>query len=217
MKELINIQQSLNAPKERRNEFGKYNYRSAEDILKAVKPLLLENGCVLLLSDDVKEMGGRIYVEATATLVNQDGVTFSVKGLAREEETKKGMDASQITGTASSYARKYALNGLFAIDDGVDADRLNTSPQYTEKAQKGGKAEKASQAESGEVNPSAADGSSPKTGAQSEVSIAEAVAEMYATNSYNEVVACWNKYPQFRKVEEFKKACTEQGVKNPKQ
>lgn len=214
MKELINIQHLLNAPKERRNEFGKYNYRCAEDILKAVKPLLNENGCILLLSDEIKEVGGRHYVEATATLINAEGDAFAVKGFAREEETKKGMDASQITGTASSYARKYALNGLFAIDDGVDADRLNTSPGYTEKGQKGGKA---TQGENGEHNPSAAGGSSPKTGAQSEVSLAEAIAEMYATTSYNEVVACWNRYPQFRKVEEFKKACTEQGVKNPKQ
>lgn len=199
MKELINIQQSLNAPKERRNEFGKYNYRSAEDILKAVKPLLNENGCVLLLSDDIKEMNGRFYVEATATLVNQDGVTFSVKGLAREEETKKGMDASQITGTASSYARKYALNGLFAIDDGVDADRLNTSPQYTERRESVKRKAEVLMVEM-----------------ESKVSLAEAVAEMYAANSYAEVVACWNKYPQFRKVEEFKTACTEQGVIHPK-
>ena len=221
MKELINIQHLLNAPKERRNEFGKYNYRSAEDILKAVKPLLNETGCILLLSDEIKEVGGRHYVEATATLINEAGDAFAVKGFAREEETKKGMDASQITGTASSYARKYALNGLFAIDDGVDADRLNTSPGYTEKGQKGGKATQGENAkvrtESGELNPSAAGGSSPKTGAQSEVSLAEAIAEMYATTSYNEVVACWNRYPQFRKIEEFKMACTEQGVKNPKQ
>ena len=209
MKELINIQHLLNAPKERRNEFGKYNYRSAEGILKAVKPLLNENGCILLLSDEIKEVGGRHYVEATATLINAEGDAFAVKGFAREEETKKGMDASQITGTASSYARKYALNGLFAINDGVDADRLNTSPGYTEKGQKGGKGEKVEsqkvKAESGEV----------KT--ENEVSLAEAIAEMYATTSYNEVVACWNRYPQFRKIEEFKKACTEQGVKNPKQ
>ena len=186
MKELIAIQAKLNAPKERRNEFGKYNYRSAEDILKAVKPLLNENGCVLLLSDEIYEFGGRFYVEATATLINAQGEKLSVKGFAREEETKKGMDASQITGTASSYARKHALNGLFAIDDGVDADRLNTSPSYTEKGQKGGKAE---------------------------VTLEEAIAEMHACKTLDAVKACWNKYPQFKNNEEFKRACTEQGIK----
>ena len=187
MKELIEIQAELNAPKERRNEFGKYNYRSAEDILKAVKPLLNKNGCVLLLSDEIYEFGGRFYVEATATLINAQGEKLSVKGFAREEETKKGMDASQITGTASSYARKYALNGLFAIDDGVDADSLNTSKEFTQKKVK------------------AAD--------KQEVTLEEAIAEMYATTSYDAVVNCWRKFPQYNKEETFKRACTEQGVK----
>ncbi len=156
MKELIEIQSRLNAPKSRRNDFGKYNYRSAEDILKAAKPLLKELCCVLLLSDEVKEVGSaytfntqendsrsgkssssayngtRVYVVSTATIVNSQGERLSVTGMAREEVAKKGMDAAQITGAASSYARKYALNGLFAIDDSVDADSLNTSPQYTE-------------------------------------------------------------------------------------
>lgn len=154
MKELIEIQNTLNVPKERRNDFGKYNYRSAEDILKAVKPLLKQHGCTLLLSDEVKEVGSaytyntqdtkkgtastyngtRIYVEATATLINSAGEKVSVKGLAREEVAKAGMDAAQITGAASSYARKYALNGLFAIDDGIEADTLNSNPQYTQQA-----------------------------------------------------------------------------------
>lgn len=186
MKELIEIQAELNAPKERRNEFGKYNYRSAEDILKAVKPLLNKNGCVLLLSDEIYEFGGRFYVEATATLINAQGEKLSVKGFAREEETKKGMDASQITGAASSYARKYALNGLFAIDDGVDADSLNTSKEFTQKKVKA---------------------------ADKEVAIAEAIAEMYATTSYDAVVNCWKKYPQFNKEGSFKRACIEQGHK----
>ena len=150
MKELIEIQTRLNAPKSRRNDFGKYNYRSAEDILKAAKPLLKELGCVLLLSDEVKEVGAaytyntqnkngasayqgtRVYVVATATIINSQGEKLSVQGMAREEVVKAGMDAAQITGAASSYARKYALNGLFAIDDGTDADSLNTSPQYTQ-------------------------------------------------------------------------------------
>ena len=150
MKELIEIQNRLNAPKSRRNDFGKYNYRSAEDILKAAKPLLKELGCTLLLSDDVKEVvaaytyntqnkngasayqGTRVYVVATATIINSQGEKLSVQGMAREEVVKAGMDSAQITGAASSYARKYALNGLFAIDDGADADTLNTSPQYTQ-------------------------------------------------------------------------------------
>ena len=152
MKELIEIQNELNAPKSRHNNFGNYNYRSAEDIMKAVKPLCKKHGCVLFLSDDVKEVGApyvyntqdtkkgtsssyngtRVYIEATATIINSEGQSISVKALAREEVAKAGMDASQITGAASSYARKYALNGLFAIDDSVDADRLNTTPQYTQ-------------------------------------------------------------------------------------
>lgn len=150
MKELIEIQNRLNAPKSRRNDFGKYNYRSAEDILKAAKPILKELGCVLLLSDEVKEVGAaytyntqnkngasayqgtRVYVVATATIINSQGEKLSVQGMAREEVVKAGMDSAQITGAASSYARKYALNGLFAIDDGTDADSLNTSPQYTQ-------------------------------------------------------------------------------------
>lgn len=193
MKELIAIQAKLNAPKERRNDFGKYNYRSAEDILKAVKPLLNENNCVLLLSDEIYEFGGRFYVEATATLINAQGEKLSVKGFAREEETKKGMDASQITGTASSYARKYALNGLFAIDDGVDADRLNTSPSYTEKGRKGGKTE------------------------MPEVSLDIAVAEMNAVKSRAEMNAVWAKYPQFKEDTQFRNACIEAGKKYPQQ
>lgn len=122
MKELIAIQGKLNAPKGQRNSFGKYNYRSAEDILEALKPLLRENKCYLNLSDEIALIGDRYYVKATATITNETGVSISTSALAREEDTKKGMDASQITGSTSSYARKYALNGLFAIDDNKDAD-----------------------------------------------------------------------------------------------
>ena len=120
-KKLSEIQNRLKAPKGQYNSFGKYNYRSAEDILEAVKPLNAEYGISLTLSDDVKEIGGRIYVVATATIT--DGNDYlSVKSYAREPENKKGMDDSQITGATSSYARKYALNGLYAIDDNKDAD-----------------------------------------------------------------------------------------------
>ena len=123
MQQLINIQNKLNAPKNQKNTFGGYNYRSAEDILEAVKPLLLEEKCVLLLNDDVVLIGDRYYVKATATLFGGEGKQLAqTTAFARESLTKKGQDDSQITGTASSYARKYALNGLFCIDDAKDAD-----------------------------------------------------------------------------------------------
>lgn len=132
MKELISIQSTLNAPKGQYNSFGKYKYRSCEDILGAVKPLLNQHGCTLTISDDVVMVGARIYIKATATITNSAGEKEVTTAFAREEEQKKGMDSSQVTGAASSYARKYALNGLFAIDDTKDADTLNTSPQYTQ-------------------------------------------------------------------------------------
>lgn len=122
MKELLEIQQKLKAPKGQYNHFGKYKYRSAEDILEAVKPLLREVNCTLTISDDIMQVGERIYVKATTTLRNETGEVETTTAFAREEETKKGMDGSQITGAASSYARKYALNGLFCIDDTKDAD-----------------------------------------------------------------------------------------------
>ena len=121
MQKLINIQKRLKAPKGNFNSFGKYKYRSCEDILEAVKPLLAEEGCTLTLSDEVVLIGDRFYIKATACLFDGTDVQI-VTALAREEDTKKGMDGSQITGTASSYARKYALNGLFLIDDTKDAD-----------------------------------------------------------------------------------------------
>lgn len=123
--QLAQIQSELKAPKGQRNTFGKYNYRSCEDILEAVKPLLTERGLVLLITDDIVQIGERYYVRATATIYDSDGSYISNSALAREEAVKKGMDASQITGATSSYARKYALNGLFAIDDTKDADATN--------------------------------------------------------------------------------------------
>jgi len=126
MKELIEIQSRLKAPKNQRNNFGKYNYRSAEDILEAVKPLLKEQSCTLTIEDEILLVGDRYYVKATATLRNKDGHTVQTHAFAREAETKAGMDVSQITGATSSYARKYALNGLFAIDDNKDTD----TPEY---------------------------------------------------------------------------------------
>lgn len=122
MKELIEIQKELKAPKNQRNNFGKYNYRSCEDILEAVKPLANSKGCSVLLSDEVVEIGGRIYVCAEATLIKTNEQMIKVKAYAREPLQQKGMNEAQITGSASSYARKYALNGLFAIDDTKDSD-----------------------------------------------------------------------------------------------
>lgn len=155
MKELLHIQQELHAPKTQRNTFGKYNYRSCEDILLAVKPLLEKYECVLLMSDTIKELanpytlrtsktdrdgqesleyaGTRVYVEATATIINKDGLSISVTASAREEVVKKGMDAAQITGATSSYARKYALNGLLCIDDNKDTDATDTESAESSK------------------------------------------------------------------------------------
>lgn len=126
MKELVEIQTRLKAPKGQYNAFGKYKYRSCEDILEAVKPILSEQKCTLVIADDIILVGSRIYVKATATIKNEKGETEVVTAFAREEEGKKGMDASQVTGAASSYARKYALNGLFCIDDNKDSDATNT-------------------------------------------------------------------------------------------
>jgi hypothetical protein len=120
MENLIRIQKELKAPKDKLNKFGNYKYRSCESILEAVKPLL--KGCLLLLSDEVKNIGTKNYVVATATFIETDGKQFIVTAYAREPEDRKGMDDSQITGASSSYARKYALNGLFAIDDNQDSD-----------------------------------------------------------------------------------------------
>lgn len=125
MKELIAIQSELKAPKSQFNKFGGYKYRKAEDILEAVKPLLNKQKCTLTITDDIVMVGYRIYVKATATIKNEKGECETTTGWAREEETKKGMDGSQITGASSSYARKYALNGLFAIDDNADSDTTN--------------------------------------------------------------------------------------------
>ena len=120
---LLAVQNELKAPKDKRNNFGGYNFRSCEGILEAVKPLLQEQGLMLTIKDEVVNIGDRYYVRATVLLddISPKG-EIAITALAREEEAKKGMDASQITGTASSYARKYALNGLFLIDDTKDAD-----------------------------------------------------------------------------------------------
>lgn len=121
---LAHVQQALKAPKDQKNDFGRYKYRSAERILEKVKPLLYESGAVLTLSDDIVSVNGWVYVRATATL-DVNGESISSTAFAREEEVLKGMVAPQITGSSSSYARKYALNGLFAIDDSRDDPDTN--------------------------------------------------------------------------------------------
>ena len=123
LEKLLAVQMELKAPKGQYNKFGGYNYRSCEDILESVKPLCQKHKCVVMLSDELICNGNRYHVKATATFYDiESGECISNTALAREAETKKGMDDSQITGTASSYARKYALNGLFCIDDTKDAD-----------------------------------------------------------------------------------------------
>lgn len=130
--QLALVQGELKAPKGQFNDFGKYKYRSCEDIVEAVKPINKSHDILLTLSDTVKEVGGRVYIEAMATITSlADGSSISVTASAREAEKKKGMDDSQITGAASSYARKYALNGLYAIDDTKDADTMK--PEKEEK------------------------------------------------------------------------------------
>jgi len=122
---LAEIQGRLKAPKSQTNTFGNYKYRNCEDILEALKPILHEYGAWLIISDDLVQIGDRYYVNATATLMHDDKIIGVTSAFARETEQKKGMDEAQITGAASSYARKYALNGLFAIDDTKDADTTN--------------------------------------------------------------------------------------------
>ena len=124
---LLSVQNALKAPKNQYNAFGKYNYRNCEDILEAVKPLCKDVKALVFLSDELVMIGERYYVQATATFVDVESTEkLCAVAYAREEETKKGMDGSQVTGASSSYARKYALNGLFDIDDTKDSDTTNT-------------------------------------------------------------------------------------------
>ena len=132
------VQAELKAPKSQRNDFGKYNYRSCEDIFEAVKPLLAKYGLVLVCSDELENIGERYYIHAKASLIDASDMNKAIinHAYAREEETKKGMDGSQITGASSSYARKYALNGLFLIDDTRDSDATNTHGKEESKEEK---------------------------------------------------------------------------------
>jgi len=143
MKTLLEIQKKLKAPKSQYNSYGHYNYRNAEDIIEALKPIIHPMGYVLLLEDELIIAEGRYYIRATATITNGEE-SFSAKAYAREDESRKGMDGSQITGASSSYARKYALNGLLAIDDSKDADDLEPV-NHKPKLKKGSKEWKAAQ------------------------------------------------------------------------
>lgn len=137
LKKLLIVQQNIKAPKGQYNSFGKFSYRSCEDILEQARPLCNDNGAVLILSDEVKNDNGRYYIVATATLYDVDsGESISVTANAREADEKKGMDTSQVTGASSSYARKYALCGLFSLDDNKDADTMDNTKEGCSKQDK---------------------------------------------------------------------------------
>jgi len=154
MEKLTRIQTELKAPKKQYNSFGKYNYRSCEDILDALKPLLDRYNASVIISDDIVLVGARFYVKATATFIdNETGQQKSATAFAREPETKKGMDESQITGTASSYARKYCLNGLFLIDDTKDADTDENRNEREGRQQKQPKQQKSQKPQEKEFDP----------------------------------------------------------------
>mgnify|MGYP004545731435 CR=1 FL=1 len=160
---LCEVQGALKAPKGQYNTFGKYAYRSCEDIVEAVKPLLTARGLLLTITDDIISIGTRFYVRATATVTDGKD-TVSNTAFAREPDDKKGMDPSQVTGMSSSYARKYALNGLFCIDDTKDADTMDNreKPKRPEPR-----------------NP---------------ITVMEAIIEVNAAKSPEELTALWNKY-----------------------
>ena len=187
---LINIQGELKAPKSNYNKFGNYAYRSAEDILEALKPLLKKNNCTLTLKDDIILIGDRFYIKAIATLSNEKG-SIEASAMAREDESKKGMDGAQITGSCSSYARKYALNGLFAIDDTKDPDATNTHGQATKQVAK------------------------PQQQAQENEELAEAVAEavdrVKRTKTREELESVYKSYPHLKSSTKFIEACAQQG------
>ena len=188
--ELVYIQSHLKAPKDLTNNFGGYKYRSAEKILEAVKPLLKEMNCTLTISDEIVQVSDRIYVKATATLKTSSGETYSTTAFAREPIAKKGIDESQVTGSASSYSRKYALNGLLCIDDNKDADALNVSPDYTAPVQ--------------------------QTAASS---IQPILAEIAACTTTDALKVVWAKYPQMQTNAQFTGAMTarkDQILKNGK-
>jgi len=183
LNELVYIQSTLKAPKNQRNTFGGYNYRSCEDIMEAVKPLLKEMNCTLVVSDDIVQVGDRFYVKATAILKTPSGEEYKNSAFAREPLSKKGSDESQLTGAASSYARKYALNGLFCIDDTKDADALNVNKEYTQQP-------------------------APQQSPQPQVTAEQVMAEVAAAKTEQELGAIYYKYPQWQRDANFTGALT---------
>lgn len=189
---LQSIQQSLVAPKGQYNSFGKYSYRSAEDILEALKPILQEHDAVLILQDGIVQIGDRYYVEATATLYAV-GETIGTTAYAREDDSKKGMDGSQVTGAASSYARKYALNGLFMIDDNKDPDMdeyHNQNNQTGRTSQKPAQKTNSQQEQPGKA-PAKSNGSKTITGAQAKTIRTELKNMAEATGSPAATIGKW--------------------------
>lgn len=183
LNELVYIQSTLKAPKNQRNNFGGYNYRSCEDIMEAVKPLLKEVNCTLVVSDDIVQVGDRFYVKATAILKTPSGEEYKNSAFAREPLSKKGSDESQVTGAASSYARKYALNGLFCIDDTKDADALNVNKEYTQQP-------------------------AHQQSVQQQVSVEQVMKEIAAAKTEQELGAIYYKYPQWQRDANFTGALT---------
>ena len=191
LNELVYIQSTLKAPKNQRNTFGGYNYRSCEDIMEAVKPLLKDTNCTLVISDEIVQVADRIYVKSTATLKTPSGDVYENTAFAREALSKKGMDESQVTGAASSYARKYALNGLFCIDDTKDADALNVNKEYTQQPQ-------VLQSVHPQVLQSV----------QQQVSVDTVMKEIAAAKTEQELGAIYYKYPQWQRDANFTGALT---------
>jgi len=181
---LVVIQSKLKAPKNQYNSFGKYKYRSAEDILEAVKPLLAEHNIVLNMSDRVELIGARYYIVSTAKVIKGEEEIVS-EGRAREDDSKKGMDGAQVTGASSSYARKYALNGLFCIDDTKDAD----TDEYAKQQQAAQKQQAKQSAKPAQPAPQPY----PELDMEKEL-LAESEANQ--AQSSTELTAIWNKYTQ---------------------
>lgn len=190
---LIAVQSQLKVPKNQYNDYGGFKYRSCEDILEAVKPLLQKEGLYVTIADDIVVIGERFYVKATATLSDGEN-SISNQAFAREDAAKKGMDGSQVTGTASSYARKYALNGLLAIDDTKDADALNNGKDSNNgKAKASGK--------------TMATAPAPKIPAPDKAAV---IAAVYAAQTEEEVVAIYKKNSYyFGKDEAVITACSQ--------
>lgn len=198
---LMEIQQELKVPKSQYNDYGKFNYRNLDDILQALKPLLKEYNMLLFMTDNVREIAGRFYIEATAILMDlDDGSEIKVHGYAREADKKSGMDDAQITGACSSYARKYALGGLFNLDDGADPDAMDNTG--------------ASNKQTGKTNTPPKGQNSPKKSGLSEAEIGQIKVKALMANKNMGDVKTWV-YQKYKKTdlasltkEEYNELCT---------